>query len=174
LKPYIERGDIKVVFDDWVEDWKPENARRLMENALTRNNDNVQAVVAPNDGTAGGIIQALKSRNLAGKVLVSGQDADLAACQRVVEGVQAMTVYKPIHALSRAAAEITVAVARGEDISSRINNAVNNKKIDVPSVLIPPIQVDIDNMMETVIKDGFHAFEDVYRNVPFDQRPPKP
>lgn len=173
LKPFIDRGDVKIVFEDWVEDWKPENARRLTENALTRNRDNVQAVVAPNDGTAGGIIQALKARNLSGKVLVSGQDADLAACQRVVEGTQSMTVYKPIHALSRAAAEITVAVARGEDISARVNNAVNNNKINVPSVLIPPIQVDRDNMMATVIKDGFHSYDEVYRNVPFDKRPPK-
>ena len=174
LKPAIERGDIKIVFEDWVEDWLPENARRLVDNALTDNNDDVQAIVAPNDGTAGGAIQALKSRKLAGKVYVSGQDADLAGCQRVVEGLQTMTVYKPIHKLSRAAAEITVAMARGEDISKFINNKINNEEIDVPSVLIDPIQVDRDNMIETVIKDGFHSYDDVYRNVPFDKRPPKP
>jgi len=174
LQPAIDSGDIKIVFDDWAEDWKPENARRLVENALTVNNDKVDAVVVSNDGTAGGAVQALKSRNLDGVVLVSGQDADLAACQRIVEGTQTMTVYKPIRRLARKAAEIAVAMAKGEDISGQVNDNVSNGTADIPSVLIEPVQVDKSNMVETVIADGYQPFDEVYRNVPGEDRPPKP
>ncbi len=173
LQPAIDKGDIKIVFDDWAEDWKASNARRLVDNALTINNDNVDAIVVSNDGTAGGAIQALKSRKLDGIVLVSGQDADLVACQRVVEGTQTMTVYKPIRKLARTAAEITVALAKGEDISDRANQTVNNGTADIPSLLIEPVQVDKANMMDTVIADGFHTYDEIYRNVPEDKRPPK-
>jgi D-xylose transport system substrate-binding protein len=77
-----------------------------MENALTKNGNKVDAVVVSNDGTAGGAIQALAEQKLAGKVVVSGQDADLAGCQRIVAGTQSMTVYKPIRRLAEKAAEV--------------------------------------------------------------------
>uniref|UniRef100_Q2RGX1 D-xylose-binding periplasmic protein n=1 Tax=Moorella thermoacetica (strain ATCC 39073 / JCM 9320) TaxID=264732 RepID=Q2RGX1_MOOTA len=157
LKPLIDKGDIKVVGDQWVKDWLPEEAMKIMENALTSNNNQIDAVVASNDSTAGGAIQALAAQNLAGKVAISGQDADLAACQRIVEGTQSMTVYKPITTLATRAAEVAVALAKGENIGA--NNKVNNGKIDVPSVLLTPIMVDKDNMVQTVIKDGFHKLE---------------
>lgn len=173
LQPAIDSGDIKIVFDDWAEDWKPSNARRLVENALTINNDNVDAVVVSNDGTAGGAIQALKSRKLDGVVLVSGQDADLAACQRVVEGAQTMTVYKPIKSLAYKAAEIAVTMAKGEDVMDNVNNTVNNGTAPIPSVLIEPVQVNKNNMVDTVIADGFHPYDEIYRNVPEDERPPR-
>ncbi len=86
LKPYVERGDIKVVADQWASDWLPVEALKIMENALTKNNNKIDAVVVSNDGTAGGAVQALAAQNLAGKVWVSGQDADLAGCQRIVAG----------------------------------------------------------------------------------------
>jgi len=169
LKPLEEKGDIKIVYDQFSKDWKPEEALKNMENALTANNNNIQAVVAANDGTAGGVIQALTAQGLAGKVPVSGQDAELAALQRIVEGTQTMTVYKPIHAIATKAAEMAVAVAKGEDIET--NQTVSNGKIDVPSVLLDPIAVTKENVLDTVIKDGYHKLEDVYQNVPKDQWP---
>ena len=92
----MDKGDIKIVADQWAKDWQAVEALKIMENALTRTDNKVDAVVASNDGTAGGAIQALAEQKLAGKVLVSGQDADLAACQRIVAGTQTMTIYKPI------------------------------------------------------------------------------
>lgn len=80
-----------------------------------------------------------------------------------------MTVYKPITTLATRAAEVAVALAKGENIGA--NNKVNNGKIDVPSVLLTPIMVDKDNMVQTVIKDGFHKLEDVYKNVPKEKWP---
>lgn len=110
LKPLIDSGKIKVVGDQWVDAWLAENALKIMENALTANNNNIQAVVASNDATAGGAIQALAAQGLAGKVAISGQDADLAAIKRIIAGTQTMTVYKPITKLATEAADIAVAL----------------------------------------------------------------
>lgn len=163
LKPYIDRGDIEVVYDQFTKDWNPANALANMENALTANDNKIDAVVAANDGTAGGVIEALAAQGMAGKIPVSGQDAELAAAQRIVEGTQSMTVYKPIKALAERAAELAVKLAKDEDLGA--DRRVNNGKIDVPSVLLDPVAVDKSNIDDTVIADGFHSKEDVYKNV---------
>ena len=157
-----ESPDIKVVGDQWANDWLPVEALKIMENALTRNNNQVDAVVVSNDGTAGGAIQALAEQNLAGKVLVSGQDADLAGCQRIVAGTQSMTVYKPILKLASLAAEVAVKMAKGQALDQK-TTTVNNGKKDVPSILIPPVQVDKTNLDSTVIADGYQKKEEVYK-----------
>lgn len=162
LKPYVKRGDIKVVADQWANDWLPVEALKHMENALTKNKNQVDAVVASNDGTAGGAIQALNEQKLAGKVLVSGQDADLAGCQRIVAGTQSMTVYKPIKSLATRAAEVAVAMAKGEGAPAATQKVNNNFK-EVPSVLLEPIQVDKANLDATVIADGYQKKEEVYK-----------
>jgi D-xylose ABC transporter substrate-binding protein len=86
LQPLVDKGDIKIVGKQWVKDWSPAEALAIIENALTANNNKIDAIVASNDSTAGGAIQALSSQKLSGKVAVSGQDADLAAVKRVVDG----------------------------------------------------------------------------------------
>ena len=164
LKPALDRGDIKIIADQWAKDWLPSEALRHTENALTQANNNVVAVVTSNDSTAGGAIQALQEQKLAGKVLVSGQDADLAATQRIATGAQAMTVYKPIVPLGTKAAEAAVALAKGNRFDT--NETVNNGKKNVPAILLQPIAVDRSNLASTVIKDGFLKMEDVYRDVP--------
>ncbi|HEY4782152.1 MAG TPA: D-xylose ABC transporter substrate-binding protein [Chthoniobacterales bacterium] len=167
LAPAIDRRDIKVVADQWAKDWLPSEALKHTENALTQANNNVSAVVASNDSTAGGVVQALEEQKLAGTVLVSGQDADLAACQRIVAGTQSMTVYKPIRPLATRAAEIAVALAKHSQVES--NRKVNNGSKDVPTYFLMPLSVDKSNIGETVIKDGFLKVEDVYHNVPRDR-----
>lgn len=170
LKPAVDRGEVKVVADQWAKEWQPVEALKIMENALTRNNNQVDAVVVSNDGTAGGAIQALGEQKLAGKVLVTGQDADLAACQRIVAGTQTMTVYKPIKQLAHRAAEVALRMARKEPLADA-NRTTNNGRKDVPSILLEPVQVDKDNLASTVIADGFHKKEDIYRDVPREQWP---
>jgi len=165
LQPAIDKGDIKIVADQWAKEWQASEALKHTENALTKNKNDIVAIVAPNDGTAGGAISALKQQKLAGKVFVSGQDAELAACQRIVEGTQSMTVYKPIKILATKAADLAVAIAKGETINENFTK-LNNGKIDVKSILITPVQVDKSNMDSTVISDGYHAKKDVYKNMP--------
>jgi D-xylose transport system substrate-binding protein len=169
MKELKQHPDIKVVYDQYSKDWKPEEALKNMENALTANNNNIQAVIAANDGTAGGAIQALTAQSLAGKIPVSGQDAELAACQRIVEGTQTMTIYKPVKSIATKAAEMAVAIAKGEPVQA--DQKVNNGKIDVPSILLDPIKVTKENMNDTIIKDGWQKLEDVYKNVPKAQWP---
>ncbi|MEX2461079.1 MAG: D-xylose ABC transporter substrate-binding protein [Paenibacillaceae bacterium] len=161
LDPLVKAGDIKIVYRQFTKEWSPANALSNMENALTTNNNKIDAVVAANDGTGGGAIQALTAQKM--QIPVSGQDAELAACQRIVEGTQTMTVYKPISKLATTAAQLAVKMAKGEDVGA--DKKVNNKKIDVPSVLLDPIAVDKSNMDSTVIADGFHTHDEVYKNV---------
>lgn len=160
IQSSIDNGDIEIVGDQWVKDWLPEEAMKIMENALTANNNQIDAVIASNDSTAGGAIQALAAQNLAGKVPISGQDADLAAVKRVAEGTQTVTVYKPIPRLAKEAAALSIKMLKNEDLG--ITTTVNNGYKDVPSVLLEPIAVTKNNIEETIIKDGFHSKEDIY------------
>ena len=155
LDPLIKSGKIVVVHEDWALDWKPEVAKKIMNAAITKAGREIDAVLASNDGTAGGAIQSLVEEGLAGKVLVTGQDADLAACQRILRGTQAMTVYKPLKTLATNAARVAVAVARGEkpDATSSVDNGFKQ----VPSVFEKVITVDKANLESTVVADGFHS-----------------
>jgi D-xylose transport system substrate-binding protein len=168
LQPALDRGDIKIVAKQFAREWLASEALRIMEDALTKNNNNIQAVVASNDGTAGGAVSALPP-DLVGKILVTGQDASLDAVQRVVEGKQTMTIYKPIQPLAFAAVDSAMKLARGEPVEAK--DKINNGKIDVPALLFEPMVMDKNNVMQTAIKDGYHKLEDVYKNVPKDQWP---
>ncbi|HSF25051.1 MAG TPA: substrate-binding domain-containing protein, partial [Blastocatellia bacterium] len=158
--------------DQWAREWLASEALKHTENALTQTKNDIVAVVASNDGVAGGAVQALGEQSLAGKVFVSGQDAELAALQRIVGGTQSMTVYKPVARLALRAAEAAVSLARGEKVAA--TSTVNNGKKDVPSILLDSITVDRSNVVDTVIKDGYLKIEDVFRNVPRARWPPAP
>ena len=171
LQPAIDRGDIRIVADQHATDWRPEEALKIVENALTQNREDIQAVVASNDGTAGGAISALTNRGLAGKVLVTGQDAEKAALQRIAEGKQTMTVYKPIIPLATTAVESAAALARKQPLPNVVDFRSEAIGKNIRAVLLEVIVVDKANLMDTVIKDGFATFDEVYANVPADQRP---
>lgn len=159
LKPLVDKGDIKIVGQQWTPEWEPSKAMKIVEDALTANHNNIQAIVASNDGTAGGAIQALAAQHLAGKVAVSGQDADLAGVKRVLAGTQTMTVYKPLKQLAGNAAELAVDLVKGT--APKYNAKMNNGTKEVDSVLLTPIMLTKDNV-DVVVKDGFYTHEQVY------------
>jgi len=159
LKPAIARGDVKIISEQFAREWKAEEALRITEDALTRTGNKIHAIVASNDGTAGGAISALDAAGLAGKVMVTGQDAQKDAMQRIVKGTQTMTVYKPIQPLAFGAVDAAIKLARKEPVETR--DKINNGKKDVPSILIAPIVVDKSNV-DITIKDGYHTREDIY------------
>lgn len=161
LREAIAAGEVEVLHEDWADDWKPENAKRIMNAAITRHGRNIHAVLASNDGTAGGAIQALREEGIAGRVIVTGQDAELVAVQRIVAGEQSMTIYKPVQQLARQAADAAVSLARGRPLVAR--DAIHNGRADIPSLLLDVVTVTRDNMETTVIADGFHAPEDVFQ-----------
>ncbi|MCQ4086552.1 D-xylose ABC transporter substrate-binding protein [Saccharibacillus sp. JS10] len=161
LQSSIDRGDIRVVYDQWSKDWKQVYALSNMREALRANGKKgIDAVIAANDATAGSVIEVLQEQGLAGEIPVAGQDADLAAIRRIVAGTQTMTVYKPIGRLAEQTAELAIKLAKGEN--PQTTRRVNNGKIEVPSVLLQPIGVNASNIDETVIADGFHTREEVY------------
>jgi D-xylose transport system substrate-binding protein len=164
LGPLVRRGEFETIHEDWTQDWKPENAKKIANAAITKAGPNFNAILASNDGTAGGAIQALSEEGLAGKILVTGQDAELSACQRIVNGTQAMTIYKPLARLAKQAAEVAMKMARNKPVFA--SGKINNGKIDVPSILLDVVIVTKDNMMDTVIKDGFHKAAEVYSSTP--------
>jgi len=168
LQPYIDSGRIKIISEAWAEDWRREDAYKCVVNAL-QGPERVDAIIAANDSLAWAAVDALSEQRLAGKVPVAGHDADLSGCQRVCEGTQLTTIYNPIHKIAEATADIAVKMAKGEKIE--VNNTINDGKFDVPYYMIEPIAVTKDNMVDTIIHDGFHLLEDVYRNVPKSQWP---
>ncbi|MDB6133690.1 MAG: xylF [Verrucomicrobiales bacterium] len=159
LNPLIKEGKIEVLHEDWALDWKPENAKKIMNAAITKAGTSIDAVIAGNDGTAGGAIQALIEEGVAGKVMVIGQDAELTACQRIVRGTQSMTIYKPIKDLAKRAARIAVDIAKKNPPT--VTEHLSNGFKEVPTILEKVIAVDKDNLTQTVVADGFHKAEDL-------------
>lgn len=175
LQPAVDRGDIKIVADQFIPDWKNDLALNFAENTLTKENDNIQAFVVSNDGMAGGVVSALANKGLAGKVLVTGQDAQIDALQRVAQGTQSMTIYKPIIPLAGGAVDAAIKLAKKEPLTGTVpfkNDQLGGK--EVPAILLEVTTVDKNNLMDTVIKDGYAKYDDVYKNVPESDRPKRP
>lgn len=168
LEEPIKNGNIRIINETSAQDWAYEDAFQCIEEIL-ENGIEIDAVIAANDTLAYAAIEALSEKRLAGKVPVTGQDADLAACQRVVEGTQLMTVYKPIDKLAKAAAEAAVKLVSGEEFPT--TETISDGTYDVPYYKVEPVAVFADNMMDTIVKDSFHRLEDIFINVPKDQWP---
>lgn len=162
VNPAVAEGKIKIIGDGWPDSWDSEAARSSVEQALTGGKD-LSAIICGNDMLAEAAIGVLSENGLAGRVIVVGQDADLAACQRIAEGLQYATIYKPIDLLARRAAACAVSLAKGEPVQA--DSTIFDGKTQVPFVRLEPILVTKDKLDSTVIKDGFHSATDVYRNV---------
>ena len=164
LQPYVERGEIKVVADEYNKDWLPSEAYLHTLAAIDAAHGEIAAVLASNDGMAGGAIQALREHGLAGKVLVSGQDADLLNIIAIIQGTQAMTVYKPIKKEAERAAEEAVHMAEGK--KPEADWTMTSGAIKVPTIMLKPVLVTKENIKETVVKDGFQTLKDINRALP--------
>jgi len=160
IQPLIDSGNIHVVVDQGVENWLPTNALNIVENALTASKNKVDAILAPNDGTAGGAIVALTAQGLAGKVAITGQDAEGAAAKRIVQGIQSMTIFKDTRELGKAAIDAAIAFASRK--APIINGQVNNGKIDVTANLLTPYVVTKDNLDALLIDSGYLKKAEVY------------
>jgi D-xylose transport system substrate-binding protein len=166
LKPYVDKGDIKIVADQSHQFWSPEKALETAENALSANEDNIQAFVVSNDGMATGVSQAVKERDLAGKVYISGLDVDVSNARLIVEGTQTISVWTRIEKMGAQAAEAAVQLAAGQ--KPRADAAVNNGKMDVPTQYVEVLPVGKDNMCEFITKiapPGWITADQVYQDV---------
>jgi len=152
LQPQVDAKRITIVGAQWDPEWSATTALSIVENALTSNNNRIDGIVASNDALAGGAVQALAAQGLAGKTAVSGQDADLAAAQRIVAGTQTMTVYKPLKLIATTAAELAVNMAKNKP--SRFTSKINNGKKEVDTILLTPIALTKANV-DLLVKDGY-------------------
>ena len=147
LKAAIDSGDIKVVGSQYTDGWLPANAQRNMEQILTKIDNKVDAVVASNDGTAGGVVAALSAQGLEG-LPVSGQDGDHAALNRVALGTQTVSVWKDARALGKAAAEIAVQLAKGAKMTEITGSQAwkSPKGTSMTSLFLKPVAITRDNL----------------------------
>src|SRR6266508_527312 len=160
--PLVAQKKLTIAKEYDTPDWSPDQAQTEMTQALTALSNKVDGVYAANDGTGGGAIAAMKADGLSPLPPVTGQDAELAAIQRILAGEQYMTVYKAIKPEAEAAAELAYALLQGKQPdASKVNGKVANGKIDVPSILLTPVAVTKDNIKDTIIADGFWKAADV-------------
>ena len=157
----ISTKNAQIIESCSCEGWRSEEAYNYVSSNI-ETIGTADAIMCGNDDLAGAVIRVLSENRLSGKISVVGQDCDLAACQRIVEGTQLMTVYKPVEKLAKAAAEYAVKLAKDEPLD--ITETFSDGTYDVPCVLLDPIAVTKDNMDEVVIGSGFHLKEEVYLN----------
>ncbi|SCN22684.1 D-xylose-binding periplasmic protein precursor [Clostridium sp. N3C] len=160
LEPFLSSGEINIVSEEWSANWLKETAFNIVDTKLQKG-INIDGVIAGNDSLAQGVIEALSEHRLTNKVKVVGQDADLRACQRIVEGSQYATIYKPIEKLAESAIEMALKLGKKESIN--LDESIFNGKYTVPYYILTPIAVDKSNMEDTIIRDGFHLREEVYK-----------
>ena len=165
----VKKGDIKIVGDEYTEGWKPEVAQKNMEQILTKVGGKVDAVVAANDGTAGGVVAALTSKGIRG-IPVSGQDADHAALNRVALGTQTVSVWKDSRELGKEAASAAVALAAGKPVEKAATWSGGEKKVALPSRLLAPVPITRDNL-DVVVKAGWIKKEELCKGVSGDKAP---
>ncbi|WP_170365098.1 D-xylose ABC transporter substrate-binding protein [Ruegeria arenilitoris] len=165
LQAALDSGDIVIVGEAYTDGWLPANAQRNMEQILTANENKVDAVVASNDGTAGGVVAALTAQGMEG-IPVSGQDGDHAALNRVALGTQTVSVWKDARELGKAAGEIAVALSSGTD-PSEIDGVVSWTSpggTTMNSVFLAPVPITKDNL-SVVVDAGWIALEDLCQGV---------
>jgi len=177
---FVKDGKIEIVADQWVDNWKPENALKLMENILTAQKNQVDAVVSSNDGTALGALEALKAQGLAGKVPISGQDATAPGCNSIVKGELTVSILKDIRNLGPKAVDLMDGLVKGQPdpaLKSFTMAELTNdpsKQGNVLAYFLPVQQVNKDNVYDLCVKNGFQKYDEVYRDIPDAQKPPKP
>jgi D-xylose transport system substrate-binding protein len=180
IDEYVKDGEIEIVADQWVDNWDPANAQQLMEDILTAQNDQVDAVVASNDGTALGALEALRAHGLAGKVPISGQDATAEGCNSIVKGELTVSILKDIRNLAPIAVDLMDKLVKGQSDPSLKSFAMPeltndpNGQGSVQAYFLPVQQVNRDNVYDLCVKNGFQSYDVVYQDIPENQRPPKP
>jgi len=161
LQPLIQKGDIEIVVDQYVENWDADEAYAIMNDYLNNSSSDLEAIIAGNDELASGAIRALQEHNMQREVLVAGQDADLEAIRNIVAGYQTITIFKPIEKMAYTAANMAIKLANEEDPVSTSITVHNGQKL-VPSVFVSSQVVDSQNIKMTVVSEGYQEEEEIY------------
>lgn len=180
VDPYVAEGKVEIVADQWVDNWDAANALKIMENILVAAGNDIDAVVASNDGTALGALQAMKAQGLAGVVPISGQDATADGVNSIVKGELTVSILKDIRDLSPLAVDIMDQLIKGETVeglqSYTMAELTNDpsQQGEVDCYFLPVEQVNADNAYDLVVASEFQSYDDVYRDIPESDRPERP
>lgn len=161
IDKYIKSGDIVVLDQTWIDGWVREDAYKFTADCIQRFGNDIDGIIVWNDSLAWGVIDALTEAQMEERVSVVGQDADLVACRRIVQGKQLMTVYKPIKELVDQTMELCMAMYNKEQIAAE--QKIKDGSYEVPFWACEVVAVNAENMEATVVKDGFHIKEDIYQ-----------
>ena len=180
IQPLVDQDKIRIVADHWVNNWAQAKAAAIMQDILNSQNNRIDAVIASNDSTALGALQAMKTAGLAGKVPLSGQDATAAGCKAIVEGELTMTVFKDVRLLSPIAIDLAIKLARKEKLEGLRQIPLAELTVDstmqgsIPCRFLKVVKIDKDNLYDEIILNGFQQYDDLYRDIPANRRPPRP
>lgn len=161
LKPYVDRGDIKIIYKTYVENWNMMNAYQIMKQVLAFSDQKIDVVITSYDGVAMGVLKALEEDGNKTVTVLTGQDSEIGAIKAIVDGRMSLTVYKSIRETAEAAVDLAIKMARGEKIA-KAKATINNGRKEVPMLLLEPVAVDKNNIRSTVIADKYYTEEEVY------------
>jgi D-xylose transport system substrate-binding protein len=161
LQPYVDKGDINIVYKGFVDNWRADNAYHMMSRVLSFTDQQIDAVITGYDGLAMGALKALKEHPEQKVKVLTGQDAELDAIKALITDEMSLTVYKSIREIATASVDLAVKLASGQRIDN-VNSTVNNGRKDVPALLLQPVAVQKENIRATVIADEYYSEEEVY------------
>lgn len=162
LQPFMEKGDIQVVYSEFTENWISTEGKKHAQLALDQSSDSLTAIIAGSDAIADGVLQVLKARGLEGKIMVAAQDAELDNIQSIINGTQTCDILKPLKEMASITADLAVSLAAGKPLSMKFTTESNGKAL-VKSILIDAILVNKNNIESTVIASGFHDSAELKR-----------
>ncbi len=162
LKPYSDKEEVNIIYQTNIEQWRAQKAAFEMEKVISLYGTDIDAVLVGYDGMSTAVIKVLEKYGLAGKVAVSGQDAELEACRNIVKGYQTITIYHPLREIAQMAGKIAIRIIEGEKIDDFTNGKEYNGSVDVPTHMVQSVGVTRDNLDEVLIKSGFYTKEQVY------------
>ncbi|MDP4209234.1 MAG: substrate-binding domain-containing protein [Bacteroidota bacterium] len=163
LEPLIKSESIHIIYRTFIEDWSTETAKEQVAKVAQLSGEKIDVVLSANDAMAGGIIKSLEENQPAYPYLITGLDADLDACKRIVTGKQSMTVYKPFKKMASIAADLAVKLISHNGKADTNSQFFNGKK-NVPTLLLNPLTINASNLKTTVLMDGFYKETEVYSN----------
>ncbi|MGQ1891260.1 substrate-binding domain-containing protein [Thermophagus sp. OGC60D27] len=164
LKPHIESGNINVLYKTYIENWNPDHAAFELDQLLSSYPQSIDAVISCFDGMSVSCINVLKKYGLDGQVIITGQDAQLESCRKIIEGTQHITLYHPLKEIAYKAAEVAIDIVNEENLNEKYDIAyVNNGYKDVPTVQISSIPVTRENIDEVLIESGFYKRSEIYQ-----------
>lgn len=163
LNPHIEAGNINVLYKTYIENWNPKHAAFELDQFLRAQPKPIDALISCFDGMSVACIEVLEKYNLDGKVIVTGQDAQVESCRRIVEGTQHITMYHPLRDIAYKAAEVAVDIIEGENLEDNYDISYSDNGLkEVPTIKINSIPVTKENIDEALIESGFYERSEIY------------